>query len=157
MSKGPSGSPFDRPTAPSFSEPSVSPIRLPLVLPPPRYSTMPRTRTTDARDAVRADFVACYDSILEDKDVLLTSDDTSEKKEATGRLLGALVRTHRSFHSCCNSDRRLISPLWTRSWSVCTTFPPAAGTSMISRTCRTGLRLFASWNPLNHFVRSGWS
>lgn len=100
MSAGPFSSPHDRSTALSFSEPSVSSLRLPLVLPPPRYSTMPRTRNTDARDAVRADFVACYDAILEDKDVLLTSDDSSEKKEATGRLLGALVRTRCLFHFC---------------------------------------------------------
>ena len=58
------------------STPAVLPRRQPLILPPPIHQ-MPRPLTNSDRDAVRAEFVRCYDAIKEQKDLLLSTDDSA--------------------------------------------------------------------------------
>lgn len=57
---------------------------------------MPRSRSTTARDDLRAEFVGCYNVLLEQKDVLLTVDDPVKCKTAADLLLAAIVSSRSS-------------------------------------------------------------
>jgi hypothetical protein len=57
---------------------------------------MPRSRSRTARDDLRAEFVDCYNVILEQKDVLITVDDPVQRKTAADLLLAAIVSTRSS-------------------------------------------------------------
>ena len=73
------------------STPAVLPRRQPLILPPPIHQ-MPRPLTNSDRDAVRAKFVRCYDAIKEQKDLLLSTDDSAVHVAAQKKIVDILVR-----------------------------------------------------------------
>ena len=73
------------------STPAVLPCRQPLILPPPIHQ-MPRPLTNSDRDAVRAEFVRCYDAIKEQKDLLLSTDDSALHVAAQKKIVDRLVR-----------------------------------------------------------------
>ena len=72
------------------STPAVLPRHQPLVLPPPIHQ-MPRPLTNSDRDAVRADFVRCYDAIKDQKDLLLSTDDGAVQVAAQKKIVDLLV------------------------------------------------------------------
>ena len=53
---------------------------------------MPRPLTNSDRDAVRAEFIRCYDAIKEQKDLLLLTDDDATLVAAQKKLVNILVR-----------------------------------------------------------------
>ena len=52
---------------------------------------MPRPLTNSDRDAVRADFVRCYDAIKDQKDLLLSTDDSAVQVAAQKKIVDLLV------------------------------------------------------------------
>lgn len=72
------------------TQPSIR-TRLPLNLPPPKNSMGPRSQTPADHAAVRSAFVTAYDALLEQKDVVLTSDDVKERHDAARRVLECIV------------------------------------------------------------------
>ena len=73
------------------STPAVLPRRQPLILPPPIHQ-MPRPLTNSDRDAVRAEFVRCYDAIKEQKNLLLSTDNSAVHVAAQKKIIDILVR-----------------------------------------------------------------
>ena len=53
---------------------------------------MPRPLTNSDRDAVRAEFVRCYDAIKDQKDLLLSTDDSAVQVAAQKKIVDLLVR-----------------------------------------------------------------
>jgi hypothetical protein len=78
---------------PRTNTPSSTGLRLSLRLPPPQKSMAPRPLTTADRDLVRADFVACYDALLEQKDLVLVSESSTDRKDAIARVIELVVST----------------------------------------------------------------
>jgi hypothetical protein len=56
---------------------------------------MPQARPLTAadRDAVRDDFLSCYDSLLAQKTVVLEAEEGEERKLACDALMGSAVRS----------------------------------------------------------------
>ena len=73
------------------STPAVLPRHQPLILPPPIHQ-MPRPLTNSDRDIVRAEFVHCYDAIKDQKDLLLSTDDSAVHVAAQKKIVDILVR-----------------------------------------------------------------
>ena len=73
------------------STPAVLPRRQPPILPPPIHQ-MPRPLTNSNRDAVRAEFIRCYDAIKDQKDLLLSTDDSAVQVAAQKKIVDILVR-----------------------------------------------------------------
>ena len=73
------------------STPAVLPRRQPLILPPPIHQ-MPRPLTNSDREAVRAEFIHCYDVVKEQKDLLLLIDDGAVHVAAQKKIIDIFVR-----------------------------------------------------------------